>query len=191
MAISHRDTSVMLVFQPPNTGKLYKNQFPVVWKTFNLRAGGHGKAIVRYTNRLGSGYAQIDEDNAVASSAWTEIHSKETREGTSPIIVCENNSGDRADLVIGFIKGDEADQKFEPTLVCSGVNADSKITTQFTPVLQAYATRDYQESQLLRGEVETDIIWEQNISELDDVTGWNFYEDEASGQFSITPAARA
>ncbi|KAG8793413.1 hypothetical protein FRC12_002788 [Ceratobasidium sp. 428] len=92
--------------------------------------------------------------------------------------------------VIGFIKGDGANQMFEPTLVCTGVNADSRITAQFTPVLQAYVTRDYQVSELLRGEFETDKVWEQNVSELDDVTGWNFVEDDESGQFSITPVSR-
>ncbi|KAG8701179.1 hypothetical protein FRC09_005516 [Ceratobasidium sp. 395] len=184
-----KDTSVVLVFRPYDNDKLYKSQFPV------------------------------DRDNLVASSSWTEIHSEDTQGGANRGVVCENNSSDRADLAsvdewaIGFIRGDGTDQKFEPTLVCTGVNADSKVTTQFTPVLQAYVTQDYQGiypplsplyvhsklaptpillvSQLLRGEFETEKIWEQNVNELDDVTGWNFDEDEASGQFSITPAARA
>ncbi|KAG8701176.1 hypothetical protein FRC09_005513, partial [Ceratobasidium sp. 395] len=88
----------------------------------------------------------------------------------------------------GFVKGDGIDQRFEPTLVWTSVGAKSNIAAQFTPVLRAYVTRDYQASQLLRGEVETDTIWEQNINELNDVTGWNFQEDDANGGFSITPA---
>ncbi|KAG8777030.1 hypothetical protein FRC12_000571 [Ceratobasidium sp. 428] len=114
------------------------------------------------------------------------------REGTK-LLVCKNNSSGRADLSIGFVKGDGIDQRFEPTLVWTGVgyvfvdispqvithlskafSAKLNITAQFTPVLRAYVTRDYQASQLLRGEVETDTIWEQNINELNDVTGWNF-----------------
>lgn len=43
---------------------------------------------------------------------------------------------------------------------------------------------------MLRGEVETDAIWSQNLNELDDVTGWNLIEDEESGQFAIVPASR-
>ncbi|KAF8597189.1 hypothetical protein BDV93DRAFT_513565 [Ceratobasidium sp. AG-I] len=41
---------------------------------------------------------------------------------------------------------------------------------------------------MLRGEVETDAIWECNLNELDDVTGWNFVEDEESGAFTIQKA---
>lgn len=45
-------------------------------------------------------------------------------------------------------------------------------------------------SQMLRGEVETDAIWSQNLNELDDVTGWNLVEDEESGMFSMERANR-
>jgi hypothetical protein len=41
---------------------------------------------------------------------------------------------------------------------------------------------------LLRGEVETDEIWSRNLNELDDVTGWNFVEDDSNGGFSIVEA---
>ncbi|KAG8793425.1 hypothetical protein FRC12_002800 [Ceratobasidium sp. 428] len=172
-----KDTSVVLMFQPPATDKLFKDQFPVVWKVITFRArGDYGKATVKYAARLAFGYAQTDADNLVDSGAWTEVR---------------NNSSGRTDLSIGFVKGDGIDQRFEPTLVWTGVGAKSNITAQFTPVLRAYVTRDYQASQLLRGEVETDTIWEQNINELNDVTGWNFQEDNANGGFSITPAGGA
>ena len=42
--------------------------------------------------------------------------------------------------------------------------------------------------EMLRGEVETDAIWRCNLNELDDVTGWNFIEDEATGAFFIEPS---
>lgn len=41
---------------------------------------------------------------------------------------------------------------------------------------------------MLRGEVETDAIWECNLNEVDDVTGWDLLEDEESGEFSIEAA---
>ncbi|KAG8738563.1 hypothetical protein FRC10_006688 [Ceratobasidium sp. 414] len=199
-----KDTSVVLVFQPPETSKLFKDQFPVVWKVITFRARGHGKATVKYAARLAFGYAQTDADNLVDSAAWTEVRSGDMtsitgganekrfggitkREGTK-LLVCKNNSSGRADLSIGFVKGDGIDQRFEPTLVWQGVGAKSNITAQFTPILRAYVTRDYQASQLLRGEIETDQIWEMNINELDDVTGWRFEEDDSNGGFSITPA---
>ncbi|KAG8713367.1 hypothetical protein FRC09_018803 [Ceratobasidium sp. 395] len=198
-----KDTSVVLMFQPPSNEKLFKDQFPVVWKVITFRARGHGKATVKYAARLAFGYAQTDADNLVDSGAWTEVRSGEMtsiqgdagekrfggitkREGTKLL-----HPQTTTYMPIGFVKGDGIDQRFEPTLVWSGVGAKSNITAQFTPVLRAYVTRDYQASQLLRGEIETDTIWEQNINELNDVTGWNFMEDDANGGFSITPAGGA
>ncbi|KAG8712552.1 hypothetical protein FRC09_019738 [Ceratobasidium sp. 395] len=180
-----KDRSVVL-FRPLATDKLFKNQFPVV------------RITVKYAARLAFGYAQTDADNLVDSGTWTEVRSGEMtgnqgdagekrfggitkREGTK-LLVCKSNSSGRADLSIGFVKGDGIDQRFEPTLVWTGVGAKSNITAQFTPVLRAY---------LLLGKIETDEIWCQNINELDDVAGWNFEEDDANGGFSITPARGA
>ncbi|QRV94541.1 hypothetical protein RhiJN_22559 [Ceratobasidium sp. AG-Ba] len=199
-----RDTTVMLMFQPPNSGKLYKDQFPVVWKIITFRAGGHAKAVVRYAARLAFGYAQADDENLVDSSAWVEVKSGDitsvtgdygvkrfgevSRRQDTRLLVCKNNTKERANLSIGFVKGDGLDQRYEPTLLWTGVGAKSNITAQFTPVLTAYVTRDYKESQMLRGEVETDPIWSQDLNMLDDVTSWNFVEDGASGSFFIERA---
>ncbi|KAG9096234.1 hypothetical protein FS749_008865 [Ceratobasidium sp. UAMH 11750] len=199
-----KDTTVMLMFQPPSTSKLFRDQFPVVWKIINFRAGGHSKATVKYVARLAFGYAQTDDNNLVDSAAWVEVMSGDMssitgaagdkrfgpttkREGTK-LLVCKNNTDQRANLSIGFVKGDGIGQRYEPTLVWTGVGSKSNITAQFTPILTAYVTRDYKESQLLRGEVETDAIWSQNINEIDDVTGWNFLEDDSNGSFIIERA---
>ncbi|KAG9085642.1 hypothetical protein FRC06_003526 [Ceratobasidium sp. 370] len=208
-----KDTTVMLMFEPPSDVKLFRDQFPVVWKIITFRAGGHSKASVKYVARLAFGYAQTarfslnarnDDNNLVDSAAWVEVMSGDMssitggpgqkrfgpttkREGTK-LLVCKNNTNERANLSIGFVKGNDINQRFEPTLVWTGVGSKSNITVQFTPILTAYVTRDYQASQLLRGEVETDKIWSQNLNELDDVTGWNFVEDDTSGAFSIEKA---
>ncbi|KAG8719080.1 hypothetical protein FRC08_003698 [Ceratobasidium sp. 394] len=204
------DTTVMLLFNPPNSQKLFVDQYPVVWSESRLDITvvlGHGKATVKYVNRLGFGYAQTDADNLVDSAAWTEVKSgdmtsitgganekrfgKTIQREDTKLLVCKNNSSGRADLSIGFVKGDGINQRYEPTLVWTGVGAKSNITAKFTPVITAYVTRQYQASQLLRGAVETDAIWECNLNELNDVTGWNFIEDTASGSFSIEPAGGA
>ncbi|KAG9085641.1 hypothetical protein FRC06_003525 [Ceratobasidium sp. 370] len=176
------DTTVMPMFKPPNSQKLFIDQYPVVWKVITFRARGHGKASVKYVNRLGFGYAQTDEDNLVGAAAWVEVRSGDvtrviggpnekrfgdtTKREDTKLLVCKNNSSSRADLSI----------------------AGSNITAQFAPVITAFVTRQYQTSQLLRGAVETDAIWECNLNELDHVTGWNFVEDSASGAFTIERA---
>ncbi|KAJ1299598.1 hypothetical protein OPQ81_012018 [Rhizoctonia solani] len=197
-----RDTTVMLMFEPPNSHKLFKDQFPVVWKVITFRARGHAKATVQYRARLAFGYAQTDQDNLVDSAAWVEVQASDVISGGpgqkrfgenskgngSKLLVCKNNTDGRANLSIGFVKGDGISQRYEPTLIWTGVGAGSNVTAQFTPNLTAYVTRDYKATEMLRGEVETDAIWTRNLNELDDVTGWNFVEDDASGAFSIIPS---
>ncbi|QRV94507.1 hypothetical protein RhiJN_22525 [Ceratobasidium sp. AG-Ba] len=150
-----RDTTVMLMFQPPDSEKLYKDQFPVVWKVLTFRAGGHAKAVVRYCARLAFGYAQTassvtllpawlliieqDDDNFVTSAAWVEVKSGDQTEivnsgggsrfgkktegnvSTSRLLVCKNNSKSRANLSVGFVRGDFIDQRYDPMLVWRGV----------------------------------------------------------------------
>ncbi|ELU36752.1 hypothetical protein AG1IA_09218 [Rhizoctonia solani AG-1 IA] len=193
------DTTVMLMFEPPNNHKLFKDQFPVVWSEsglFILRS--HAKASIQYGARLAFGY---DQDNLVDSGAWVEVQSgdissiaggpgqkrfgENTKGSGTKLLVCKNNTDSRANLSIGFVKGDGIHQRYEPTLVWTGVGSKSNVTAQFTPNLTAYVTRDYKATEMLRGEVETDAIWTCNLNELDDVTGWNFIEDDATGGFSI------
>ncbi|KAB5589142.1 hypothetical protein CTheo_7414 [Ceratobasidium theobromae] len=200
-----KDTTVMLMFEPPKNDKLFRDQFPVVWKVITFRAKGNAKATVKYVNRLAFGYAQTDSENLVDSAAWVEVKSGDISSITggpgqkrfgdiskgsgTKLLVCKNNTNDRANLSIGFVKGDDIDQRYEPTLVWTGVGSKSNITAQFTPTLTAYVTREYKATEMLRGEVETDAIWTCNINEIDDVTGWNFIEDGASGAFSIEAAS--
>ncbi|CAE7230706.1 unnamed protein product [Rhizoctonia solani] len=196
-----RDTSVMLLFEPPSNSKLFRDQFPVVWKVINFRAKGHAKASVHYGARLAFGYAQTDQDNLVDSASWVEVQSGEisrisggpgqkrfgdvTKSEGTKLLVCKNNTQGRANVSIGFIRGDGIHQRYEPTLIWTGVGAGSNVTAQFTPIITAYVTRDYKATEMLRGEVETDAIWRCNLNELDDVTGWYFVEDDATGGFRI------
>ncbi|KAG8700745.1 hypothetical protein FRC11_012699 [Ceratobasidium sp. 423] len=201
-----KDTSLMLMFEPPNSSKLFKDQFPVVWKVITFRAKGHAKATVHYHQRLAFGYAQTDRDNLVDSAAWVEVVSgdissisgdagqkrfgENSKGNGTKLLVCKNNTDSRANLSIGFLNGEGVYQRYEPTLVWTGVGSKSNITAAFTPVLSAYVTRDYKATEMLRGEVETDAIWSCNLNLIDDVTGWHLFEDEASGAFSIEPAIK-
>ncbi|EUC61444.1 hypothetical protein RSOL_395700, partial [Rhizoctonia solani AG-3 Rhs1AP] len=176
----------MFMFEAPQNSKLFKDQFPVVWKVINFRANGHAKASVQYGARLAFGYAQTDQDNLVDSASWVESGDISSISGGSDqkrfgdvtksegtkLLVCKNNTESRANVSIGFIRGDGIHQRYEPTLLWTGVGSGSNVTAQFNPILTAYVTRDYKATEMLRGEVETDAIWRCNLNELDDVTGW-------------------
>ncbi|ELU36248.1 hypothetical protein AG1IA_09722 [Rhizoctonia solani AG-1 IA] len=198
-----RDTTLMLMFEPPNSSKLYRDQFPVVWKVITFRAKGHSKAALHYQQRLAFGYAQTDWDNLVDSAAWVEVSGEVSRISgkaghkrfghnakghATKKLVCKNNTDSRANLSIGFVRGDGINQRYEPTMLWTGVGAKSNVAVQFTPILSAYITRDYKATEMLRGEVETDAIWTVNLDQLDDVTGWNLVEDDVTGAFGIERA---
>ncbi|CEL53090.1 hypothetical protein RSOLAG1IB_11222 [Rhizoctonia solani AG-1 IB] len=100
-------------------------------------------------------------------------------------IVCKNNTGGPINLSMGFAKRSE---EYEPILAWTRVGGGSNATAQFKPKLTAYVTRDYEVNKVLRGGVETDAIWSIDLDEIDDVTGWNFVQDDATGGFSIVPA---
>ncbi|CAE6419667.1 unnamed protein product [Rhizoctonia solani] len=194
----------MLVFQPPDSSKLYRDQFPVVWKVVTFHARGHAKAAIHYQNRLAFGYAQTDHENLVDSSAWIEVSSGEIsrisgkggqkRFGSNgkghatKLLVCKNNTDSRANISIGFVRGDGINQRYAPTMLWTGVGAKSNVTIKFTPILSAYVTRNYKANEMLRGEVETDAIWTVNLDEIDDVTGWYLLEDDFTGAFRIERA---
>ncbi|KAG8736741.1 hypothetical protein FRC10_008983 [Ceratobasidium sp. 414] len=88
-------------------------------------------------------------------------------------------------LALGFVSGQEANERFHAVHFWDNVGSGSNVTVEFTPILKAYVTEDYEESEYLRGEVETGAIWARNLDELDDVTGWNFREDPETGIFTI------
>ncbi|KAG6380461.1 hypothetical protein JVT61DRAFT_8604 [Boletus reticuloceps] len=66
--------------------------------------------------------------------------------------------------------------------------ASESIQTNFQPVLRAYITSQYNEAQIVRGEIATPIIFEQNLAALDDITVWDLRFNAASGRFSMTRA---
>ncbi|QRW13266.1 hypothetical protein RhiLY_12265 [Ceratobasidium sp. AG-Ba] len=181
-----QDATVMLIFDPFSGSDsepfpfldFYKVKFPVVWRVIKFRAGGRAKATVTYLPRLAFGHAQTNDDNVVTVAKWVELQSGDTAAATGKNRTTQSD-GTR------FIKVDADGEHFEPVLLCTGVRANSNVTTQFTPTLSAYVTRDYEKSQYLRGEVESEAIWVQNLNLLEEHTSWSFRDDEETGCFSI------
>ncbi|KAG9096233.1 hypothetical protein FS749_008864 [Ceratobasidium sp. UAMH 11750] len=198
------DTTIMFMFEPPNTSKLFRGEYPVVWKVIKLLAKGHHKATIRYTSRLAFGCVETDYGNMVDSSAWAEVKSGFTSDISeeyfgrlkesgrkweqSQHLICKNSTKRRANLSVGFVRGDGIDQRYTPTLVWKGIGSGCHVSIQFTPVLNAYVTRAYEASEMLPYETEVDPIWSCNLDELDEVTGWNFTEDSYTGAFFLEPA---
>ncbi|KAG8708892.1 hypothetical protein FRC08_018659, partial [Ceratobasidium sp. 394] len=193
-------------YPPPNSSELYRNIFPAVWKNLKFIGGGHAKVALNYSPRLGFGIGQIEDDKLVTSSVWTEIKSGQSTKVTgseddrrfAPVTpgenadaeaVCENASHNPINLTLGLIKGDGIDQRFESIFLWKALKPGSTASVEFKPILIAYVVKNYTGGEILLGGVEADPIWTQNLNELDDVTGWNLLQDDATGNFAIEPAS--
>ncbi|KAG8712513.1 hypothetical protein FRC09_019779 [Ceratobasidium sp. 395] len=202
-----KETVVMLMFEPPNTSQLYQDQFPVAWKTLKFKPNrrAHATSSVTYTDRLAFGYMETQESNLIEPSAWVDVQSGDvavisggldsqcfgevTHRTNNDHIICKNRSSVRVDLSLGLVRGEGVNERFEPVHFWDNVGKGSNVTADsFTPILIAYVTNDHKGAEYLRGEVNADAIWSQNLDELDDITEWNFVEDPESGVYSITEA---
>ncbi|KAG8777035.1 hypothetical protein FRC12_000576 [Ceratobasidium sp. 428] len=179
------DMTVAFVFQLSDTSQQSQKQCPVVWKVLKFSGrGDQGKATVQYNPRFAYGPTQHSDGDTVAPTGLTEVSGK--AQGKDILLSCKNNSSNRADLAIGFAKGNG--QQLEPTLVWKDVDPSTSVTTQFTPVLRAYAIGQYQEHQILRSEVQAPVIWQQDLSSLDDTSEWKIGMNPATGEITIRPA---
>ncbi|KAG8841575.1 hypothetical protein FRB91_004887 [Serendipita sp. 411] len=64
----------------------------------------------------------------------------------------------------------------------------SNVTTQFTPVLSAYVTSQYQQTEILRGAIQTAEIWKEDLSPLKETTTLIFARNKVTGQYTLTIA---
>ena len=65
---------------------------------------------------------------------------------------------------------------------------ESRISAEFTPIIRAYITSDFEETQIMRGAVETPYIWQQNLSNLPDFSNWVLTRNSVSGKYEIKEA---
>ncbi|KAF8600651.1 hypothetical protein BDV93DRAFT_546257 [Ceratobasidium sp. AG-I] len=195
-----RDTTLVLVFDPPQNSDLFRYEFPVVWKEINFKGQGESNAYVWYRADLGFAYSQIDDDDILKVSAWTEAKHGETTKSEGgpeveyygpnrqryPVKVgCKNTTSTRANLTLGSTQLHEVGQAFDPIHVWTGVGTKSAVTAHFTPIISAYVTRDYKQSQMLYRKPLVDPIWRQDLNELDEVTECNLVENGETGGYTI------
>jgi hypothetical protein len=65
-------------------------------------------------------------------------------------------------------------------------SATYEVMGQFTPVLKAYVVSNYQQSEILRGAIQTPVIWTQDLSTLSESSSFSFTYDPPSGKYAIT-----
>ena len=67
-----------------------------------------------------------------------------TKSANTRLMTLKNRTNDRTSVGIGFVKGDGIFQRYEPSLLWTGVGANNNVSVQLTPVLNAYVTSGYQ-----------------------------------------------
>ncbi|KAI0371219.1 hypothetical protein BV20DRAFT_1051639 [Pilatotrama ljubarskyi] len=203
------NVTLMLCFTPP-TPDLFVKQFPVAWKVTTLSATGGSVLDATYTNQLGFCMPQIGGNSKIVSASnYTPIGVGETTtldlntsinppvySFTPPVplpgtkgIQAVNNTGHPVTIALGFINEMGTDNEtMNPVLTWRNVGQGLAVTGEFTPVLRAYLTLNYQESEILKGEVKTlKPIWQENLASLGPKTSIHIIKD-ASGAFSAKTA---
>ncbi|KAG8833562.1 hypothetical protein FRC17_010444 [Serendipita sp. 399] len=190
------DTTLMLSFQPIEG--LYKETYPVCWRVGTFAADAPGAMVVTYKNQLAYSRPQVINGNIVAVSTWVNLNvgqkttlTKDSgpykfsppTSGEKNYLIAENDTGSIQEMAIGFTS--QPGMPPSSVLYFDKIGTGSNVTTQFTPVLTAYVTSQYQQTQILKGAIQTPAIWKQDLAELSESTTLIFSRDKATGRYSL------
>ncbi|KAG1847631.1 hypothetical protein F4604DRAFT_1935872 [Suillus subluteus] len=189
------DVNLLLTFDDQSIADgLYKSCYPSAFAVRKFGAEGTYRADVTYRSQLA--FTKVTVSNDVIQSASTNVpinvgQSTHFNQGRRSIpfflpeknIQCTNNAPFKEDIGVGFIEKEGDAPK--TTLVWRDVARGQKLNSEFTPVLRGYIGTDYQENCLIKGQVETDRLFEENLAALDDQTTWAITYDFSTGVFSI------
>lgn len=200
------DTVILLTFDDPTAvgSGLFKDKFPICWKVAGMPGKGPGQFTVTYRSQLAFTKPQVDSKNMISAGTYVDIDLDQKTDlktssvgppaiydfsapiaGTSGQITVANKTDERQSIGVGFhVAGYEA----ETALLWEGVVKNSDVVAQFTPVLRGYATSSFKENQVLRGAVQSDVLFSNDLTSLAENTTWVVAADPASGEISIKPA---
>ncbi|PPQ73472.1 hypothetical protein CVT26_010171 [Gymnopilus dilepis] len=198
------NATLLLTFDdtPLKNGRIYVDYYPVAWRVATFPAQGMYAMTVSYQNQLAFIKPQVSGDIVVSVSTWVPIDVAQTTDlqtlpetgyaftpprnlpAGSRVIQAVNKTKSIQAIGIGFDNG----KSFPPptTLLFEGVGADSSVTAEFTPSLAAYVVSDYKQNEVLRGAIQSPVIWKQDIALLGQDSSFALTRD-ASGRYTLTP----
>ncbi|KAF9222752.1 hypothetical protein BS17DRAFT_179991 [Gyrodon lividus] len=198
------DATLMLTFDKNITG-LYHDKFPICWKVTSFAAEGPYTMRATYQSQLAFVKPQVDHasDTIIDASTYKLVnvddkttltkddhgvyHFSNVVAGEAGYLQAVNGCPLVEDMAIGFTKPNSGEDPI-PTLYFKSIGSGAFIKAQFTPVLRAYVTEQYQETQIIRGEVDVSSIWEKDLAGLDSSTTWILTHDKATGKYKISSA---
>ncbi|KAG0693666.1 hypothetical protein DFH29DRAFT_1084146 [Suillus ampliporus] len=173
-------STLLLIFDGKMEG-LYKKFTPWFGSPYRMQA--------TYTHQLAFSKAQVVNGNIVDAATCVQIQPSEKttltedndvfqfsnpQKGVDGYLQAWNKTGLTQDMAIRHSQYTTRD--------------GSNVTAEFTPILRAYITSDYQETAVLQGAIETPVIWEQNLGAPTENTTWNLKRDPSTGHYKITQA---
>jgi hypothetical protein len=193
--------TLVLTFNSDTIPGIYKDVFPTAFKVTSFgEKGGYGFQAT-YKAQLGFTRAQLTGDNKVEpASTYIPINvgekTKLTKDGStysfstptdikpSKQIVAQNDTRGRENIGVGFFVGSPENAP-STILFFKDVGSTSSAQVQFTPILRGYITTDYQETEILRGQVASPVLFNRDLTQLEEETTWKITYNAGSGVFQI------
>ncbi|KAG2755346.1 hypothetical protein P692DRAFT_20827007 [Suillus brevipes Sb2] len=193
-------TTLLLTFDGNMKG-IYEKFFPIAWKVCTFGKEGYHNMSAAYTSQLAFFKAQVDGGTITEAATCVNIkvgeittltqdhgdddgdevfHFSDPVAGTEGYMLAKNETGFVQDIAIGF----KSPGKLMPTpvLYFSDVGDGSCAEAKFTPKLRAYITTDFVQTAILQRAIDTQCIWEQDLSCLDsEDTTWRLVYDNSHG----------
>ncbi|KAG1772539.1 hypothetical protein EV702DRAFT_1201396 [Suillus placidus] len=194
-----KESDLLLTFNAtvPGVG----DHSPVVWRVSTFGKEGTYQMKATYRSQLAFTKPQVEDGNIVGAAAAVNVNvSQQTNltqassvfrfsapvDGTAGYLKATNDTGTNQGLAIGFQAVNESFPT--PMLYFNEVRDESYVTAQFTPRLHAYVTSDYKETQILTGEIQSPLLWNEDLAALAETTTWNLTWDGNTGYYKITQA---
>lgn len=194
-----KKVTLMLTFDSDMDG-LYEDFFPVVWKAITFEKSGQCTARATYTSQLFFSKLQVVDGNIIDSETCVKINVGEKTSLTEVGGVCRfslplagragvlravNNTGAIQDIAVGFMTEGDCYMP-TPALYFNDVGDNSHVTVKFTPILRAYITSDYRETDIIQSAMDTSAIWTEDLTALSEDTTFNLTRDSNTGHYMLT-----
>ncbi|CAG7855276.1 SubName: Full=Uncharacterized protein {ECO:0000313/EMBL:CCA74888.1} [Serendipita indica DSM 11827] len=184
---------------------------PVAWKVISFPKDVRMTAEIEYINKSPAADSvtgirkpvptnvQIGEENSINKAKHASVDTGGTVESAmdSDQNVLVGLTGTNKDENAGFTAATSGTEKRQDmTLGLLPIPRNNPIpqtdnpavvVAKYHPILCAYMITDYRETELISGERRTDIIWERDLSQLEEATSWYLRYDSGSETYSLTP----
>lgn len=196
------DLDLLLTFDDHPVAGLYKTYYPSVFAVRKFGAENAFFSDVVFRSQLAFTKTEVSDEhviqgasasvliNAGQSTTLTkqdDVYSFSEPQYESSVpkanIQCTINAPSKEDIGVGFVEKEGKDPK--TALVWRGVGDQERLNVQFTPTLRGYIGTNYKENSLIKDQIETNRLFEENLAHLEENTSWVITYDHASGSFSI------